>query len=271
MLADEAQALSSPQNDAQEADTREDAQAQSPTDGATIDAPQPEPYRKPEEIDWKKRYDGMKRHHDAKLDEMKRELETYRLQLDEATKPKFNPPSTQEDLDKFRQEYPDIYNLVETLADERARQTSTPLEKKVASLEEEKKKIVLHAEHQELLRRHPDWEKLKTDPSFRSWFLEQPQTIQAWITDDKNPSAALASRAIDLYKNETGRKTEEKKPIVRPNAAAEAVKLRGDTTIKTTTEPTFTQSQIRNMSLADFEKRRDVILKAQREGRILRG
>ena len=77
-----------------------------------LDAPKDEPYKKP---DYKKRYDDLKRHYDNKLNEFKsREQEL----LEEATKNKadYQAPKTEEELEQFKQQYPDVYEVVETVA-----------------------------------------------------------------------------------------------------------------------------------------------------------
>ena len=59
-------------------------------------------------------------------------------------------------------------------------------------------------------RKHPDFEEIKNSEDFHSWAKNQPQSIQDWIysnTDD----ADLATRALDLFKNDIGMAIPEKK------------------------------------------------------------
>ena len=81
------------------------------------ETPKDEPYKKP---DYKKRYDDLKKHYDSKLDEFKaREQEL----IDEATKnrPTYKAPKSPEEIEQFRKEYPDVYEVVETVSHLQAR------------------------------------------------------------------------------------------------------------------------------------------------------
>ena len=71
-----------------------------------------QPYKRP---DYKKRYDDLKKHYDSKLNEFKSREEEL---LEEVTKNKQNytAPKTEEELEQFKKEYPDVYEVVETVA-----------------------------------------------------------------------------------------------------------------------------------------------------------
>ena len=82
-----------------------------------------EPYKRP---DYKKRYDDLKKHYDSKLNEFKsREQEL----LEEAanSRPSYVAPKSPEELEKFREEYPDVYEVVETVSHLQAEEKSKDL------------------------------------------------------------------------------------------------------------------------------------------------
>ena len=56
---------------------------------------------------YKKRYDDLKKHYDQKLSEFKRTEQELREQAREA-EPQYQAPKSQEDLNRFRKEYPDF-------------------------------------------------------------------------------------------------------------------------------------------------------------------
>ena len=88
------------------------------------------PYKKP---DYKKRYDDLKRHYDSKLNEFKaREQEL----LEEATKNRQNykAPKSIEELEQFREEYPDVYEVVETVSHLKSQEQSKDLQEKINRL-----------------------------------------------------------------------------------------------------------------------------------------
>jgi uncharacterized protein with NAD-binding domain and iron-sulfur cluster len=62
------------------------------------------------EVQYKKRYDDLKTYYDKKLSEWKQEKETLEAQAKVAEKQtsKYAPPKTDEDLDQFKEKYPDV-------------------------------------------------------------------------------------------------------------------------------------------------------------------
>jgi hypothetical protein len=79
------------------------------------------------EHDYKKRYDDLKRHYDQKIQEFK----TERQQLEDAMQQSnvnVPLPKTPEELDKFRQEYPDVYDVIQTIASTKANEQAQGLQ-----------------------------------------------------------------------------------------------------------------------------------------------
>ena len=72
------------------------------------------------EHDYKKRYDDLKKYYDQQLNEWKQEKETLAAQANVAEKVQkeqaYAPPKTKEELDQFREKYPDVYQVVETIS-----------------------------------------------------------------------------------------------------------------------------------------------------------
>tara|TARA_R110001606_G_scaffold1714_3_gene6515 strand:- start:672 stop:1133 length:462 start_codon:yes stop_codon:yes gene_type:complete len=68
------------------------------------------PYKKP---DYKKRYDDLKKHYDSKLNEFKSREEDL---LTQVKQPEYRAPKSPEELEKFKTDYPDVYEVVETVA-----------------------------------------------------------------------------------------------------------------------------------------------------------
>ena len=93
------------------------------------------PYKKP---DYKKRYDDLKRHYDSKLNEFKSREEEL---IEEATKnrPEYKAPKTEEELEKFKNDYPDVYEVVETVAHMQSESKAKVLEERLSKLQEREK------------------------------------------------------------------------------------------------------------------------------------
>ena len=70
---------------------------------------------KAEDRVFKKRYDDLKKHYDSTINKHKDELKSLRTQLESSTT-QFVPPKSKEELEAWRKEYPDVYDMVETLS-----------------------------------------------------------------------------------------------------------------------------------------------------------
>jgi hypothetical protein len=247
-------------------------------DGAFFEEPQPqvetseEPKQSKKETknkpDYKKRYDDLKSHYDSKLNEFKsREQEL----LEQATKnmPEYKAPKSPEELEKFREQYPDVYEVVETVAHMQSSERTKTLEERLAALQERETELVTKQANDRLLQNHPDFEELKNSDEFHSWAKTQPQSIQDWIY--KNASDGdLASRALDLYKRDMGLDA----PKAKKSASAKSKKSAADmvSTKTTAVEPKqdkiWTEREIAAMSIQDFDKYEEEIGRAIHEGRV---
>ena len=220
------------------------------------------------EHDYKKRYDDLKRHYDQKIQEFK----TERQQLEDAMQQSninVALPKTPEELDKFRQEYPDVYDVMETIASEKANQQAQGLQEELKTLKAREKENLVKVAYRELKTLHPDFEEIKTDEKFLQWLEEQPNTISDGVLKN-NTNARLAARVIDLYKADMGvtTKKQSKKPDV---SAAMSVTPPRAKEIKTDTnanKKVWKGSDIAKMKPWEFEKLEADIDLARQEGRI---
>ena len=220
------------------------------------------------EHDYKKRYDDLKRHYDQKIQEFK----TEKQQLEDAMQQSnvnVPLPKTPEELEKFRQEYPDVYDVMETIASEKANQQAQGLQEELKTLRDREKENLVKVAYRELKTLHPDFEEIKTDEKFLQWLEEQPNTISDGVLKN-NTNARLAARVIDLYKADIGvtTKKQSKKPDV---SAAMSVTPPRAKEIKTDTnanKKVWKGSDIAKMKPWEFEKLEADIDLARQEGRI---
>ena len=224
------------------------------------------PYSKP---DYKKRYDDLKTHYDSKLGEFKaREKEL----LEEAAKnrPNYVAPKSEEELAKFREQYPDVYEVVETVAHLQSSEKTKTLEERVAALQEREAELISKQAQERLINNHPDFEEIKNSDEFHSWAKSQPQSIQDWIY--KNASDGdLASRALDLYKRDIGLDSKASKPKKKKSnkSAADMVSTK-TTSVEPKQDKIWTEQEIAKMSIAEFDKYEEEIGKAIHEGRVVK-
>jgi len=225
------------------------------------------PYKRP---NYKKRYDDLKKHYDSRLNEFKtREQEL----LEEATKNRteYNTPKSPEELEAFKQEYPDVYEVVETVAHLQSESKAKVLEERLSQLQEREQHLMQQDALKRLADNHPDFEDIKNSDTFQDWTQEQPESIQQWIlgnTDD----ADLASRALDLFKKDFGIETSNKKQSnSKPTkqSAADMVSTK-TTSVNAKQEKVWSEKEISAMSVAEFDKYESEISEAMQQGRIIK-
>jgi hypothetical protein len=223
------------------------SKATSSSEEETTEAPE----KKTQSTNYKKRYDDLKKHYDEKVANFKQKEQELRAML-QSGEPAYEPPKSVEDLEKFREEYPDLYETVETVAHIKS-------EAAIARKEAEKA----------LYDRHPDFEDIRGDDNFHSWAEGQPEQIQEWIYNNPN-NVNLAIKAIDLYKLENNLSSPKKRKSGKSQSSKSAADfVSTKTTSVDTKEPKiWTQREIASMSMRDFDKYEEEIDQAIMEGRV---
>ena len=224
------------------------------------------PYKRP---NYKKRYDDLKKHYDSKLNEFKqREIEL--IEQAQEGKVKYTPPKSEEELKEFKEKYPDVYDVVETVANLQSENKAKHLEEKIKLLQEREQQLIKLDSEKELKANHPDFDEIRNSDEFHEWAKSQPESIQDWIYKNAADPGA-ASRALDLFKSDMGFSNKEK-PSKSSNKKASAANM---VSAKTTNlEPKqakiWTEQEILALSPAEYDKLEKEIDKAWEEGRINR-
>ena len=213
---------------------------------------------------YKKRYDDLKRHYDDKVNEFKQREQEIQAQ----TPPNYTTPKTHEDLEKFKREYPDLYDTVETVAHLQSSEQVNQLQGQLQAIQEREAKIVKREAEADLLANHPDFEDIRGSESFHEWAGVQPEQIQEWIYNNPD-NAQLASKAIALYKIENGIQTQTKSQPRQQGSAADMVSTKTKT-IDTKEPKIWTEREIAMMSLDQFDKYEEEIQQAISEGRVVK-
>ena len=217
---------------------------------------------------FKKRYDDLKRHYDSTIQKHKDELESLRARL-ESGNSQFNPPKSKQELDAWRKEYPDVYDMVETIAIEKATTQTAELEDKYKNLKVQQEQIAKEKAEVELLKLHPDFNELRKQDSFHEWAERQDPTIQGWLYENTS-NATLAARAIDLYKMDQGisKLSKKQETDVKKEAAKAISKTKKSTETDMPKKRVWTTSEISKLKAHEFEKLEKEIDLARLEGRI---
>ena len=223
---------------------------------------------KAEDRVFKKRYDDLKKHYDSTLNKHKDEVRSLRSQLESSTK-QFVPPKSKQELEAWRKEYPDVYDMVETIAMDKATTQTADLEDKYKNLQLQQEQIAKEKAEVELLKLHPDFTEIRSQDSFHEWAAKQDPTIQGWLYENTS-NAQLAARAIDLYKMDSGQSklTKKEEKDVKKEAAKAISKTKKSTESDIPKKKVWTTSEISKLKAHQFEKLEKEIDLARLEGRI---
>jgi len=252
--------------EAQDADPVEEAATQQEQSESFVEAKK----ESNEDHDYKKRYDDLKRHYDSKVDEFKGEIETLRKTMTDraAEMPRgVTPPRTQEELDEFKERYPDVFEVVQTVSSMQTESQVAKLRQELGTIQEREKELEKQKAYEQLLRAHPDFAELKADEKFLTWLEEQPSSIADGIYKNSTDSK-WAARVIDLYKADTG---STKKKKTKDASAADAVTKTPTRDVNTDAigdKKIWKASQIAKMKPWEFEKMEAELDQARTEGRI---
>jgi len=223
------------------------------------------PYKKP---DYKKRYDDLKKHYDNKLNEFKSREEEL---LSQVKQPEYKAPKSPEELEKFKVDYPDVYEVVETVAHMQSESKAKVLEERLSKLQERENDLIRQDAEKRLMDRHPDFEDIRNSDDFHGWAKEQPKSIQDWIYSNAD-DADLASRALDLFKKDFGiepTKTTSSSNKPTKQSAADMVSTK-TTSVEPNSEKVWSEREIASMSMAEFDKYEQEISEAMQMGRIVK-
>lgn len=222
------------------------------------------PYQK---VDYKKRYDDLKKHYDGRVNSFKSREEELLAEI-RANRPTYKAPKSAEEIEAFKKEYPDVYGVVETVAHLRSSKETEDLKQEIKSLKELNQTVNKEKAEAKLARLHPDFEQIRESDEFHSWAESQPEAIKGWVYGNAT-NAELASRAIDLFKQDTGKS--KSKPELSGDlvAASEMVKVKNSKEIGYGSKKIWTRSQIAAMSQSEFDKNEKAITDAMSEGRVI--
>ena len=219
-----------------------------------------------EEKTFKKRYGDLRRHAQQKETDLQEQINQLKEQLDSATKKQIKLPKSDEDIEAWAKDYPDVAAIVETIAIKKSKEQSKELEDRIQKINEMQDSATKEKAEVELLKLHPDFAEIREDDDFHNWAEEQPQWVQKALYENDN-DARSASRAIDLYKSDRG--IGKKKSTSKDAAFATNTKS-SRTTPQTSDESSYLkESQVQKMSSAEYEKRADEVMEAIRTGKFI--
>ena len=221
-----------------------------------------------EEKTFKKRYSDLRRHQQKQAEELKKEIESLKTQLSVAAQKEMKLPKSDEDIEQWAEEYPDVAKIVETIAIKKAKEQNAALEQRMKAIDDMQTSATKEKAEAELMRLHPDFDEIRDSDDFHMWADEQPKWVQDALYENDN-DARSAAREIDLYKADKGITSEKK--IKKNKGAAEAVSGKGSRSAPQTEESSsyLKESQVQAMSPQEYERHSDEIMEAIRSGKFI--
>ena len=105
-----------------------------------------------EEKTFKKRYSDLRRHQQKQAEDFKKEIDALKNQLSDATKKEMKLPKSDEDIELWAADYPDVAAIVETKAMKKASEQSSALEERIKAIDEMQKSATKEKAEAELMR-----------------------------------------------------------------------------------------------------------------------
>jgi len=220
-----------------------------------------------EEKSYKKRYADLRRGSQKAKEDLEKRIGSLESQLKQSAAQEMQLPKSDEDIDSWARQYPDVAAIVETIAIKKAREQQAGLEDRVKEIDAMRESATRDRAEVELLKVHPDFGEIRNSDEFHDWADEQPKWVQDALYENEN-DARSASRAIDLYKSDMNIKT--RKPS-NTKDAAKSVNTRN-----TRSQPDaeannnkLSESRVNKMTTKEYEKHQDEIMEAIRGGNFI--
>lgn len=211
---------------------------------------------------YKKRYDDIRRHQNQLMEKVK-ELETQLVDASSMT-----PPTTEAELQQWTDKYPDVANIVSTLAKKQAEALFANANDRLSRLDEITEAAERAKAESEIRAIHPDFDELKNGDEFHDWADKQPKWVRDALYENSDDPASV-TRVIDLYKVDNNI-TNKQVRVSDKKAAQAVITKKGRTSVDADeASRTISESDVNKMSAAEYEKRSDEIMEAVRGGRFV--
>lgn len=222
----------------------------------------------PEEATFKKRYGDLRAHSQRKEKELSDRITALERQLQEAANKEIKFPKSEEEIAEWAARYPDVAQIVETIAMKKAREQAAAIEGRLKEVDDMKAEAAREKAEARLMQLHPDFDEIRETQDFHDWVDEQPRWIKEALYDNET-DAASAARAIDLYKADKGI-TKGKTKTKQDDIAARHVSTSGSRSQPTATDTSkIYESKVAKMSSREYEAMEDQILEAMRTGNFV--
>jgi hypothetical protein len=218
----------------------------------------------PEEKSFKKRYGDLRRHMQEKEKEWNEKFEAFEKRM---KKEAVTPPKSDEDIEEWAKQYPDVAGIVETIAAKKAQEMFSKADARLKELDEAQSEAQRVKAENQIRKSHEDFDELRASDEFHNWAEEQPKWVQDALYENADDPASVV-RVIDLYKVDKGLTKTAKK--ARAKDAASTVTKRSKTSVDVDdANEVIRESDVAKMSDKEFEAKSEEINKAIRSGKFV--
>tara|TARA_R110000787_G_scaffold253594_2_gene358947 strand:- start:481 stop:1386 length:906 start_codon:yes stop_codon:yes gene_type:complete len=215
-----------------------------------------------EERSFKKRYGDLRRHMASKEKEWESRFEAL-----ETGPTSIRPPKSNEDIEAWASQNPDIAAIVETIADKKATEKFASAEGRLREFDEAKSEAERTKAENKIRNSHADFDELREGDQFHDWVEEQPK----WVRDalyENSDDAASVIRVLDLYKVDNGLTPSAKK--AKAKDAAKTVSKRTRTPVdETGAGSMIKESAVAKMTDKQFEANYEAIQESMASGKFV--
>jgi len=217
-----------------------------------------------EEKSFKKRYGDVRRHMQQKEKDWEEKFAALEARLGQEN---IRPPKSDEDIETWAAEYPDVASIVETIAAKKAQEMFSKAEDRLQRLDAKEAEMSRSSAEQDIRKAHPDFDKLREADEFHDWVDDQPKWVQDALYENSDDADSVI-RVIDLYKVDNGMTKSDY--AAKRKAAAGSVKKASKASVDAEdTSGSFKESDIARMSAQEYEKQEEAITKAIQTGKFI--
>ena len=217
-----------------------------------------------EERTFKKRYGDLRRHIQQKEKEWEEKFSALEKRSEREG---IVPPKSDEDIDNWAQQYPDVAGIVETIAAKKAQEMFEKANIRIKEIDEERMELKRDSAENVIRKAHSDFDDLRAADEFHNWADEQPKWVKdALYENSDDPDSVI--RVIDLYKMDKGLTVSDRKKNTKN--AAKTVTRKGKTQVDVyDASDSIKESDVAKMSSEEFAERSDEINAALRSGKFI--
>ena len=217
-----------------------------------------------EERTFKKRYGDLRRHVQQKEKEWEEKFSALEKRSEREG---IIPPKSDEDIDNWAQQYPDVAGIVETIAAKKAQEMFEKANIRIKEIDEERMELKRDSAENVIRKAHSDFDDLRAADEFHNWADEQPKWVKdALYENSDDPDSVI--RVIDLYKMDKGLTVSDRKKNTKN--AAKTVTRKGKTQVDIyDASDSIKESDVARMSNEEFAEKSDEINAALRSGKFI--